>query len=100
MSLLRFAWDSLNHPVRRLIHDNGSVMSNASAAAPPERVAEGSAGLLRGVARALNSRQSTRQEWAVSTPAHRDAGPPARSQPINDWSGFRFRHFIVRGRQK
>jgi hypothetical protein len=48
MSLLRFAWDSLNHPVGRLIHDNGSVMSSASTAAPPERVSDGSAGLLRG----------------------------------------------------
>jgi len=48
----------------------------------------------------LNSRQGPRQQWVISTPAYRDAGPSARSQPINDWSGFRFRHFIVRGRQK
>jgi hypothetical protein len=29
---------------------------------------------------------------------HRDAGPSAQGQSINDWSGFRFRHFIVRGK--
>src|SRR4029453_307220 len=33
MSLLHFAWDSLNHLIGRLIHDNGGVMSGASVVA-------------------------------------------------------------------
>jgi hypothetical protein len=96
MSLLHFAWDSLNHLIGRLIHDNGGVMSGASVVASHQQRSNAPrpCGVLQ--AHSTHGEASIRNRFSRRSPIAMLARPHWAT--INGCCGFRFRHFIVRGK--